>query len=233
MAAIVLISGWGSRPEVFAGIQRDLPETTAVAQLDWTEALSEPWAAVEGRIAALQAEDAGPPVLVGWSLGGQLALQAAARLSAPLAGLVLLSTPLRLLQDEVGVGADPASLRAMRIGLSRDPDAILDQFWREASAPSRIDPATLAAARSAASPAQLKAGLAALERTDLRTQLPALDCPVVVVHGERDRIVPAQTSQALCQGLGAQACLLLAEAGHALPLSHPAPIAQLIQALGG
>lgn len=233
---IVLCSGWSSGPAAWSGVLGALP-ALPVAHLDWWTALADPAdalkaAAARANAAAGRAPDA-PVIAVGWSLGGQIALRAAIDAPEAVSDLVLVATPVRLLADETGLGTDPAALRAMRQGLRRDAAGIVKAFWGEALAGDRsgYDPDDVFATLAEIDAKILDAGLAALEKTDLRRRLPQVAAPTVVLQGDDDRIVGAHAAQQLNDGVPACAVLAVAGGSHALPLTHPRMIAEVIAAL--
>lgn len=233
--ALIFIPGWASSPAVFDPIASQLPQDQPIGYLDWADALEAPAAALRACIAetnrAASLPEETPAVVAGWSLGGQLLLQAALEQPDLLAGALFISTPARLLADGATPGADAAKLRAMRLGLRSNREGVIEQFWIEAFAPLRREASAWEEACSSANADILNAGLFFLQKTDLRDALRPLPCPSLIVHGEEDAIVPAASADALARRLQADACLVLPRAGHALPLSHPAPIARLCSSL--
>ena len=62
--------------------------------------------------------------------------------------------------------------------------------------------------------------LAALVGTDLRTQLPAIDRPTLVISGERDPICPTSASAYMAERIPDCRHVVYAGCGHAPFLSH-------------
>ena len=93
----VLVPGWGTDAEAFAGVLRRMPGAAARV-VGWDELL------VRGRAAATEAAAAlgpGPVRLAGWSLGALLALDAALAEPARWAGLALLSGTARFCPSSI------------------------------------------------------------------------------------------------------------------------------------
>lgn len=182
-----------------------------------------------GLLEGLRLEDA---TLVGWSLGGQVALAALPRLRPRVARLVLVSTTPRFtLGDDWPHGLPAASLEALARRVRRDPARAVDRFFEGMFVDGELGPATrsLATALRAAVPppdaGAALAGLDVLAATDLRPVLPRVDLPTLVVHGERDPICPAGAGRALAEAIPGAGLALLAGAGHAPFLSRPAELA--------
>jgi pimeloyl-[acyl-carrier protein] methyl ester esterase len=78
--------------------------------------------------------------------------------------------------------------------------------------------------------AVLEAGLAILRETDLRGSLTDLAVPLTLVHGSGDKLAPPAAARWLTQRVHGARLREIAGAGHAPFLSHPAEVAQIIQA---
>ncbi|SDF58080.1 pimeloyl-[acyl-carrier protein] methyl ester esterase [Limimonas halophila] len=212
------IPGWGSDACAFNAVCRQWQGVMCA----WWDALGEPPTALD----AMLDQAATPPVLVGWSLGGQLALAAAARKPHAVAGLVLVGTPARFLADEDHPGADARGLRSMRLGVTRDPERVLADFWRRAAAPEAGETADAWRERATTGVprARLADGLDHLAETDLRATAAAVTVPAAVIHGRADAIVPVAAGERLAHAMPAARFIPL-DGGHALPFSHPETIA--------
>ena len=140
--------------------------------------------------------------IVGFSMGGLLALLLALRHEAGVQGLALLATPLFASRTQSGLASIVWRLPAVRPWISRRA-LRLD----EDSLPMRRD----------LSPAQ--ASFAQLKWI-LRRQAACIKHPTLVIHSRRDPSVPWQNALALSALLG-PACrktLFLDRSGHVLPL---------------
>ncbi|MBN1673552.1 MAG: alpha/beta fold hydrolase [Kiritimatiellae bacterium] len=230
---VILVGGWGYPPQALAPLAEMLGRTVTLLAPDAGPAAPAAGAAarhgpVSPFAAALRARLSGcsePPVVIGWSMGGLVALETAAAEPAVFGRLVLVNATARFCSD-VGYpcGVAPGNLRAMRAGLARDPDAILSRFFADAAAPACAGPASVEAAVSAAKgqgTERLVAGLQYLARADLRGGLAAVRVPTLVVHGEADRIIPAAAAEYLGRHLPAARLRLLPGMGHELPLRAP------------
>ena len=68
-----------------------------------------------------------------------------------------------------------------------------------------------------------------LASTDLRSALPTLTTPTLVICGERDRITPPAASRALTQALVNSQSLTFARAAHTPFLTQPTAVADAVR----
>jgi pimeloyl-[acyl-carrier protein] methyl ester esterase len=240
---LLLLHGWGMNLAVFQALRAQLARRYAVTALDLPGHGASAWP--EGCTGARQLEllaAALPPgaALIGWSLGGQLALRLAAQPAHRVRRLVLIASTPRFLAAPDWPHALPASvLEQFAAQLERDPAATVQQFLQLQVRADRAADTTLAALRAAlerhgeAQPAALRAGLALLADTDLRLLAPDVTVPTLLIAGQSDRVTPPQAAAALA-GLMPRAQLLeLPRAGHAPFLSQePAVSAAILRFLG-
>ena len=169
---------------------------------------------------------AGAAVL-GWSLGGLVALELARLRTADIAALVLVATTPRFLKSEDWPSAmEPATLQGFAAGLAGDYRRTIANFlalqtWGDEHATQalRVLRASLAA-HGEPDPRALSAGLGILRDADLRDALPRLAVPTLVIAGEHDRITPAAAGRELAARLPTARYREIAKAGHAPFLSH-------------
>jgi pimeloyl-[acyl-carrier protein] methyl ester esterase len=157
-------------------------------------------------------------LLVGWSLGGMLLLEALSRLTDPsLGGLALVGVPAVFTRrPDYPWGQPPAVVRAMRRTLTANPRQVLAAFADQCLAPGEAALASQAreAFAAPADAASLAAGLDYLLTRDLRTLLPCLPAGAVIIQGQEDRIVPPGHGRFLQEQLAGARLHLLPGAGH-------------------
>jgi pimeloyl-[acyl-carrier protein] methyl ester esterase len=197
-------------------------------------------AALAADLAALaEAEDLRGALLLGWSLGGQVALAALAAhpsLRARISGLVLLGATPRFTEGDGWPHGQPArAVEGLALRVRRAPEKALARFAADCFAPDELDRAgraRLDALPAAPAPdlAAALAGLDVLLATDLRAALPSLDLPALVLHGEADAIVPPGAGRALAAALPRARLQLLPGLGHAPHLSRPDEVAGAVAA---
>lgn len=210
---IILIPGWAGTASAFEQLL-PLPEAETVV-VSWADAIGAPEQILE--------REQAPVVLLGWSLGGHIALAAAAARPGRVAGLVLLSTSTRFLAAKDHPGASPRALARMRRKLREEPRTVLEDFSLQCFPGAEDHPARRRWVEEACGfdAGTLDAGLAFLEKVDLRGALPPTTLPSLVVHGDKDLIIPPEAGKALARTLGTD-CRMLEGAGHGLPLMDAA-----------
>jgi pimeloyl-[acyl-carrier protein] methyl ester esterase len=243
-APVVFWHGWGLNLRVFDALRAALADHWLTSAVDlpghgrsgWArhgdgaESWANGAALLAQLLATLPPANRAAPVttLVGWSLGGQLALRAAALAPERIARLVLIGTTPRFVRARDWPHGVPAStLHRMRQRLAQDCRGTVSDFLELQVRGSRNAAGVLQALQAAVSgqgsaqPQALAAGLALLEATDLRAQLGAVQMPTLVIAGQHDRVTPPAASAALAAALPRAAYLEIARAAHAPFLSHP------------
>ena len=228
----ILISGWAHPARVLCPLAHALAPDFETNLLDTCDLGDDPgqWS---GRLAERIAGTARPPVVIGWSLGGMIALEALTSGSSPpvSAWVLIASTPRFCAGPDWPWGQTRAALRALQIGVRRDPQAALRSFLAECSIPSQVSPAELDRQVSSAlaqGDRHLAAGLDYLAGTDLTARIPHLRVPLLCIHGESDRIIPVEASRNL-----AQACAgrleVLPNCGHSVVVTAADRVASAIR----
>lgn len=235
---LALVHGWGMNARVFDGLADLLATDFEVRAFDLPghggrDALPENTLQNWADDLAQQLPD--DTTLLGWSLGGQLAMRAALDHPHKIARLVLLaSTPKFVAAEDWAHGMAPADLQDFGAALLADPHATLLRFL---SLQTRGMPGqktllqqlrqTLLAA-PAASSVTLVGGLAILRDTDLRDELPRLTQPTLILHGALDTLTPPSAGDWLAERLPSAQHIEFARAAHAPHLSHGAEVAAAI-----
>ena len=169
-----------------------------------------------------------PDCSIAWSLGG---LQL---LSSPIAHrpLILLSSTARFCGDTTGwPGLPAANLRALKKLFRRDPALALRQFHRLCAGPT-LSEADLQQRVQTSLDLGLTAldyGLHLLETLDARASAPALQNPVLLLHGAQDQVIPVATAEATARLLPRARLIVHSDLGHDLPLQAPAWVAAHIR----
>ena len=116
---ILCLSGWGQPHDALAGL---LPEAT---HLEYAHHQS-----TENALAAISEAAQSHDIIVGWSLGGQLAVRAIANRMAMPKALVLLGTPFQFAQSpRVALGMKREQFEKFRHNYERNPARTLDKAW--------------------------------------------------------------------------------------------------------
>jgi pimeloyl-[acyl-carrier protein] methyl ester esterase len=242
---LVLLHGWGLNLRVwdslagalgarFRLIAVDLP---GHGRSDWDGSAGTP-AAQAWRVHETLAPITRRYALLGWSLGGQLALDLAAAMPASVERLALIATTPRFLSGaDWRCGTAPALLGRLERQLREDCERTVREFLRlqvRGTAPRTAERVlsvlrAALATHGAAQPEALARGLERLREGDLRPALPLVRVPALVVCGGLDRITPAAAGRALAAALPRGRYVEFARAAHAQFLSSPARFAQLLR----
>jgi pimeloyl-[acyl-carrier protein] methyl ester esterase len=245
---VVLVHGWSLSSAVFADVAAALGRRHRVIAPDLRgHGGSDPAPFTLADLAQdlgllLERLDLGRAALLGWSLGGQVALAALAgkrrsvgpeRPDTPdardrVTRLILVSsTPRFTAGDGWPHGLPAQHLAVLAHRVRRDPARTLARFFDDLLAPDERDPALRARAGAVRAgiplpdPAAAQAGLDVLAATDLRPVLAGTSLPTLVVHGEADPICPAGAGRALAASIPGARLALLPGAGHVPFLSRP------------
>lgn len=198
-APLVLIHGWALHGGVFAPLVERLSDTFQLHLVDLPghghSRESTTPLTLDDCAQEILAQTP-PAVWLGWSLGGLVALHAAAR-SPRVRGLVMIAATPRFVRGADWPHAvEPSVFLQFGNELQQDYRGTLERFLaldtigsEHARAELRTLKETLYA-RGEPSSTALQQGLKLLEDSDLRADLPALSVPNLWISGRRDRLVP-------------------------------------------
>ena len=239
---LVLLHGWGMSAAVWAPLLPALGPHWRVHALDLPgHGHSAPAATADLDEWASRCLAAAPDqaLWLGWSLGGQVALRAAAMAPARVDALCLVAATPRFVQSDGWPGAMPPAVFAQFAdALALQPQETLQRFLAlqvKGAGQGRETLRTLRGALAAAPPPTaigLRQGLELLLANDLRAGLGALSQPSLWVFGGCDTLVPPAAAAAIAGLLPAARVELLDGAGHAPFLSHPAECLAPLRELG-
>ena len=227
MTSAIFIPGWAASPLIWQPVANALADSLAAEIIPWQEAvLGEP-PPLQARLAAATE----PVILGGWSLGSLAALETALRHPGKIKALVLVSPTARLPADRDYPGSDPRACRAMRAKLQNNPEQLLRDFATLSFYPREAARFCDAFVMSGMMQdrGDLQKGLDYLNTTDLRARLGELALPVLLLHGNDDRIVPAGSARYLRDHLRQATLVEIPDAGHTVLASHAAALADEIR----
>ncbi len=204
--SISLLHGWGMNAGVFEPFSRQLARHFRVHRADL------PGYGLSSRIpqddfeqqVELLAQALPASVLVGWSMGGLYAIALARRYPKQFSQLVLVSSnPCFVQRDDWPCGMQAEVFNEFAESLLEDWQATIRRFiglqvQGAAQARSLIRTINeLLVKGGAPAPEALRFGLQLLLEQDLRQDLRKLSIPVLVILGQRDKLVPASLAQQL------------------------------------
>lgn len=177
----------------------------------------------------LLAEQPGELLLIGASMGGRIALEAARQAPQRVRGLALLGSTARSDSDEMRALRGQA-IQEFEAGRG---DAVLDAnvyfvFHRSAWDDEPLLDRYRAMVARAGYPQLIRQNRAIMTAGDLRPTLPAIACPVLVVCGEADAVTPPECSREIAAAIPGARLAWLPDCGHMLTLEKPAAVSALL-----
>lgn len=239
---LALLHGWGLHGGLWKGVAEALAEHYRVHCIDLPghgrSAMIDGSYTVETLASAVASQVPADAHWVGWSLGGMVALQAAAS-GVRIGKLVLIGASPRFVQGENWPHAIPVEvLENFAEELGNDYRATLMRFLalqargseRAREELRRLRDEVFAHGEPKA--AALAGGLEILRRADLRHTLEDINQPTTLIQGQRDTLVPLGAAMETVQKLPMGNLHIITGAGHAPFISHPDEfIAALTRAL--
>jgi pimeloyl-[acyl-carrier protein] methyl ester esterase len=229
---LVLLHGWGMHGGVWGPVKSLLAQHFRLHLVDMpgfgnsADAMSSPYA-MQHLVAQMMRNVPQKILLCGWSLGGQVALQWALQQPEQLERLILVSATPKFVNsadwdhgirqqvfdrfaDDIQSDYQPAITRFLTLQAQGgdDPRAAMRELKRHFFQ------------RPAPSSSALAAGLALLQNNDMRDDIANIKMPALIMHGERDRVVPCAAGRWLAAQMHT-ALEVQQKASHAPFLSHP------------
>jgi pimeloyl-ACP methyl ester carboxylesterase len=177
---------------------------------------------IDDMATAVLREHAGPLVLVGASMGGMVAMEAARQAPERVVGLALLGTNAQPESPETYALRESA-IELFAAGELRE---VLEPNLAFAFHKSRIDDAALvqrymAMMVDAGASQLIRQNRALMHRPDARPHLPALPCPTLVMCGEQDLLTPPGCSREIAALVPGAVLRWVPECGHMLTMEKP------------
>ena len=239
---LVLLHGWSMHGGMWGPWLDELAGEARLHVVDLPGHGRSPWVTEASDLVGL-AEAVVPLVppgatVLGWSLGGMVALELARRNPRHLGALVLVATTPKFLSGpDWEHGLEPAALDEFTRGLEADWLRTVQGFLALQARGDEYPAATLRAMRSHVTSRgepdrrALAAGLDVLRSADLRTALPQIEVPAVVIAGAHDGLTPVGAGRALAAGLPRARLRIIERCGHAPFLSHPDQVLSEVRGL--
>lgn len=240
---LVLLHGWGLHGGIWTELAARLSDSFRLHLVDLPghgHSRSVAFGGLDAAVDAVAGEVPTGALVAGWSLGGLLALRLATRHPARCARLALMGTspsfvrragwPHAMARETLesfaaALGAEPARTIRTFVSLNALGGPHARERMRELAA--------MLAARGTPAADSLGTALGVLHDADLRGEVAAIDCPATVIHGARDALAPVGAGRWLAQALPFARFVEIADAAHLPFVSHPAAVADALEALHG
>ncbi|MBN4069235.1 alpha/beta fold hydrolase [Beggiatoa alba] len=235
-ASIVLVHGWGFDSSVWATLQTHLKKFNTIT-IDLPGYGEQKNNKTEWKLDQLTddliARTPKNAIWLGWSLGGLLTLYIAAQKPTHIKALLTIaSTPSFTQKPGWNCAMDIGIFNTFKQSCKNDKDKCLQDFRGLVSLGAEKKTIMKTRAQTCtADIATLLAGLALLEQTDLRLTLKKIKCPRKYLFASKDSLVPTNACTQINHYSDSNEIVLINDASHALPLSHPKIITQHTQAL--
>lgn len=236
---LVMLHGWGLHSGIWAPVLPRLRQHFRVTCIDlpghggsrgWEEGFD-----LDAAAAAVLEVAPRRAAWLGWSLGGQVALAAAAAHRERVSRLVLAATTPRFVTGPGWpCGVSPEVLAGFSASLASDYRKTVGDFLTlqvrgdsHAAALLRQLRETVFE-RGVPEQGALRSGLAVLGDADLRPVLHTIFQPAFVFSGQRDRLTPPEAGRRMARALPSARFHMSPAAAHAPFLSHPGEFVDLV-----
>ena len=235
---IILLHGWGFSSVILRPLIKALHTEgcNAVYAIDlpgFGTAFHEPCASLEKVLGSIVEQLPEKSVLCGWSLGGMLAVQIAARHPEKITAVVTIGSNLHFTATNNWPGMPAEDYQQFCQKFSTQPEKTWQRFLAlqtrgDTDALRAAATLELSADYSVIQPDTAEKMLELLGAIDNRTAFGALAIPGLHLLAEYDAITPAAIAPLLEASNSKQQVTILSGSGHAMPVSRTAQLAALI-----
>lgn len=230
---LYFLHGWGTHPVIWEPLRARFPGSHALPLPGYAGTVST--ATLDDMADRIAGQIQAEAVLVGWSLGAQLAMHIALAYPKKIDRLVLIgATPCFVKREDWPHGVADEVFEQFSRNLAEDYAGTIRRFLSLQAQGSDAVRTVLAELRTRLltqprpEDEVLQGGLRLLRENDLRAGMARLDLPVTLIHGANDRLAPVSAARWLQDRLPQARLHVVAGAGHAPFLSHLAHVAQWI-----
>lgn len=205
MKKLVLVHGWGFSSAIFSEFASQLRgeisgefEVELIDLPGYGENDAECPAALQDVGAKIMPKIANDSVVVGWSLGGLVALQLAIDFPKKVEQLIMLAaTPCFVQKADWRIAADTELSAQFYQQVEEKGSLAVNGFYKQLAAmeqqPRNVLQEIKQQGKCCAEKDTLLRSLEILHSTDLRQQLPSIHKKITWIYGDNDQLVPAQT----------------------------------------
>tara|TARA_R110002167_G_scaffold68184_13_gene192709 strand:- start:4456 stop:5217 length:762 start_codon:yes stop_codon:yes gene_type:complete len=237
---LVMLHGWSMHSAVWHDLAESLAQNFTLYLVDLPGHGQSEWQDnalnLDVLLANLASELPKSAYWLGWSLGGLISIAFAAQFPERVKKLVLLAaTPCFVKKADWSCAMEPEVFQAFSDNLAENQADTLQRFLllqARGSSHSRDTIRQLTEQLAIEKPPvaeALLAGLHLLISTDMRTQLAMLDCPIMMILGEHDTLIPSAMLDVVKQMTNNVQSILLKGAGHAPFISQTTECLQAIE----
>ncbi len=233
MKPLVFLHGWGQSQQIWWQQKDAFPEALFLNLAGHGgRAEADDWV-----LDVVQQLPDEPVTLLGWSLGGMVAMRLAHAYPERVASLILCnSSPSFCSRSDWQYGCDAALVHDFRQGIARAEAKTMGRFFAlmfhdvtmerrtyQTIARHAIDKQHLVTSQT------LLQGLKLLEHWDLRPILADIKQPTLVIHSSNDAVIPVEAGQYLAQNIAGARFENISDAGHAPFLTHPQHFHEILE----
>ncbi len=185
------------------------------------------WKAMDGELEVKIAESSERCIVAGWSMGGQIALRAAAAHPDNLTGLFLVSSMSCLVEHGGRPGVSSRTPNQIKEILERNRRVYLRAFFTQCLHPMKdvVIIGNLLNDSDSFSMGTLLAGLEYMAETEAGL---TLEVPLMAVHGRDDNVIPWECSEYISRHTAHSEVEYIEKTGHLLPVVKPEIVGNLL-----
>lgn len=211
---LVLFHGWGFDSRIWGQLTPHLIQHYTVILVDLpgfglTPSLG--WEAFQKELLARLPEKF---AMVGWSLGGLVAMRIACEAVGRVSHLVCIASSPKFVSDDSWPGVPFEKMHQFKERLQKEPQKVLNEFT------ALQVPGCLGNAFASPTIEGLTTGLEWLLRWDLREAIKTLALPVLFMFGRLDSIVPSATMGAMQRAYPQFEYQMVKKSAHSIFLTH-------------
>ena len=232
----IFLHGWATNTGIWQGMAEKgiaLPLPGHGSPKVWNEATLKP--AITGIAAELKGEK--NVVGIGWSLGGEVLIEAALNKAAHFKALVLVGvSPCFTIKNDFQWAQKKSTVKKMLMDLKKDFPGTLARFYS-----LNFTKEELKHEKAGTFAKRMNEGISLLHKesvlnslktladTDLREKLSSLKIPVLIVHGKMDAITPVQAALYMKENIKNSCLSIFESSGHAPFVTEPETFRSMLE----